>query len=153
MRILPILLLLLIPIHAPAQTVEYGEASELRGITKVFIDTAEDTKARERIIKEIAKSKLSLEVLSSPEGAELFISFASETSEQATGVKTRPPLVEGFPARSRIEYDTIEQGKGVAFTLSNNRRRILFSWSGYGNTAKNFASHFIKAYKKANNLK
>lgn len=145
-------LILLLILLIPAQTIEYGELSELRGIKRVFIDTGTNTDNRERIIKELEKSKLKLTILSSPETAELVLTFNSETSEQVSSVKTRPPLVEGFPARSRVEYDTVEKGEGVAFVPLESRRRVLFSWTGQG-TAKYFASRFIKAYKKVNNIK
>lgn len=151
MKRLPILLLLFI-VSVHAQTNEYGSPSELRGVTRIFIDTGDDTKARDKIVKELEKSKIKIEVLALPDNAELFLSFASETSEQVSSVRTRPPA-GGFPARSRVEYETTEKGKGVAFTLVNNRKRILFSWAGENNPAKSFASNFIKAYKKANDLK
>jgi hypothetical protein len=159
MKILTLSLLLLFTCTlAYAQSVEYGQASDLKGIRRVFVDTGDDLKNRERIIKEIEKAKLNLELLNSPEGAELVLSFSSEILDDITDVKTLPPLAPGLPARSRVEHQNSERGKGFAFVpISPDRRRILFNWSGEqtlrANTATKFASAFVKTYKKANGLK
>lgn len=160
MKNLPLLIALtaLSLASAHAQNVEYGQPSDLKGIQRVFIDTGTDMKNRERIVKEINKSKIGVEILQSPEGAELVLTFGSESVVTGATVKTRPPLVAGFPARSRVETETSEQGEGFAYIpVSSGLRRIVFSWKGeQGFLAKvptRFAAAFVKAFKKANSLK
>ena len=38
----------------------YGSASDLRGLTRLFIDTGADVRARERIIRELRSSGIGL---------------------------------------------------------------------------------------------
>src|SRR5947209_1601349 len=147
-----LLLILLLASVAIAQSIEYGKPSDLKGVRRIFVDTGTDLNDRERIIKEIKKAKLDVEILSSPDGAELILSFTSEKSKEIADIKTSKPIVEGFPARSRVTYEEVESGKGAAYVPLPNRRRVLFSWEKEG-SASNFASAFIKEFKKANGLK
>jgi len=43
--------------NAQRPTIEYGSPSELKGITKIFIDTGTELEVRSNIIKEINKSQ------------------------------------------------------------------------------------------------
>lgn len=70
-----LVVLLSLSIHAKSFDVEYGKLSDLKGLKKVFVDTGADMKSRERILKEIEKAKLGLELLDSAEGAEIILNF------------------------------------------------------------------------------
>jgi hypothetical protein len=161
-NILHIFLLLLVsyatPSLAHAQNIEYGQTTELKGITRIFIDTDTDMRNRERVVKELGKSKIPFEILSAPEGAQVILEFAATRNREVVRTRTLPPLSEGLPARTHVDYAEKEHGNGVVYLpQSSERRRILLSWSGEegftASSAAKFASAFVKAYKRANNLK
>lgn len=136
-----LLLLCLCPIHA--QDIEYGKPSELKGITKVFIDTNGDIKNRERIIKEIEKAKLNLTLLDSAEGAEIIIEFIGDKRDIYAKGSGRP----------------INVGKGMVFIPKGNKIRALLSFEGQerkiwdDKPATNLGKMFVKEYKRANGIK
>src|SRR5215510_13221091 len=86
-----------VPVVAQAPTVEYGQASELRGVTKVFVDTGVDARQREMIVKVMRKQLPELEVVSRPEDADIHLRFSlRETRDGYTeGVGTVVKLVGG----------------------------------------------------------
>ena len=127
-------------------------SSELKGIRRIYVDTGNDVKSRERIVKKIEKAKIGVEILTSPEGAEFVLTFVSKDVSSVADVKVTPALVPNMPARKRIVYQSTESGEGTGYIpLSSGEHRDLFHWSG--GPAKMFASYFITEYKKANGLK
>ena len=144
-------LLLLTPGFFP-QAPEYGKPSDLKGVRRVFIDTGAEAKARERIAAAIEKAKLGVEVIGSPEGAELILQFSPKRVSPVRDAQVFPPLVPNMPSRTRIVYQNPDSGSGSAYVpLAGGGSRILYNWSG-GDAAK-FVGHFIKEYKKANGIK
>ena len=124
-------------ISAQEPTVEYGQPEELRGVTKVFVDTGTDAQQRNLIVREIQKKLPTLTVVSRPEEADVHLLF---TPRKGVGTIVR--------------------------VMSRNRVRILLSINtdvppifdresiiNYGiETGKPYRLvwEFVKAYKKAN---
>src|SRR5206468_2853354 len=55
---------------------EYGKTGDLKGLTKIFIDTDGDTEERNRMVEEFTKEKLTgVTLLDSIDGAEIVLSF------------------------------------------------------------------------------
>jgi hypothetical protein len=117
-------------------TFEYGKSEELRGLTKVFVDTGTDLKLRDNIIKEFNKQKKAIpavNLVDRPEDAEILLVFDSD-------------------------YDgNFTHGEGyVARPISDTRRRLLFTFKAtrvppFGSkTSSKFVKAFIKAYLEAN---
>jgi hypothetical protein len=130
---------------------EYGKPEELKGLTKVFVDTGGDMKNRERISKEIETAKLGIELLDSDEGAEIVLDFGGGKSERIKG-----SITNGTGGIFTRRYDT---GTGKVFIFRNGKARIVMSYEGEethmweNKPATNFGKSFVKAWKKANNIK
>jgi hypothetical protein len=84
-----------LPVVAQTPIIEYGRPDELRGVTKIFVDTGIDAQEGNLIVKVIRKRLPNLEVVSRPEDADIHLRFAqSETSDVFTkGVGTVVKLV------------------------------------------------------------
>jgi hypothetical protein len=123
------------------QSVEYGQPSELRGVTKIFVDSGFDAERREQIAKEIRKRLPNLEIVMRPEESDFHLRFLADN-----------------------ERDEIT--RTIVKIVGENRARVLFSFketpqifasdsiAGFGmRYAKPniFAEQFVKLYKKANN--
>jgi hypothetical protein len=145
------------PLLAQVGRTEYGKPDELKGLTKVFIDTAGDLKNRERIAKEIEKAKLGLTLLDSAEGAEIVIDFRGGKEREFGGVHARPDGNGGAVATARTNVVTV--GAGAVYVARADRLRVVMSFEDREETvfekkpATNFGRDFVKAYKKANGIK
>jgi hypothetical protein len=78
-------LLLVLALCVPALAQEYGKPEELKGLTKMFVDTGGDMKNRERISKEIEEAKLGIQLLDSEEGAEIILDFGGGKDKRLGG--------------------------------------------------------------------
>lgn len=145
MRVL--LLILLLTTHAP-QT-EYGDLEELKGLTKVFVETGGDMKNRERIQHEIRKSGIGVELLNSRDGAEVVLTFRAGKDELDSGSIFGGGII---PRRVNV-------GDGHVYVLRGGKPRLVMSYEGEEKhlwekkPAKNFGKRFVAAYKNANGLK
>lgn len=132
------------PAAAQEPGIEYGQARELRGVTKVFVDTGVDARQREQIAKELRKRLPSLEVVSRPEESDVHLRFSlKETRAGRTeGVGTVVKLVGGDRVR-------------VLFSFKDHTPSI-FGEESVMNSAMElakphvFAMEFAKAYRRAN---
>lgn len=136
-----------LPAVAQKQTVEYGAAGELRGVKKVFVDTGTDVELRNRIVEEIHKRLPDLDVVSTPEAAEVHLQFSLK-EERDYGLV--------IPAGGRVGV-TYSVGVGsVVRVLGENRVRVLLSFKdsrtrfGERRPSTNFARAFVEAYRQAN---
>ena len=139
--------------QSPLKT-EYGKPSEMKGITKIFVDTDGDMEERQRMVAEFEKARIPrLDLLDSSDGAEVILYFAGGKVAYNRGYVNNGVGAMGTDYRS--------SGRGMAFIPKplNNSIRILLSVESvkdYVWTAKpstKFAREFIKAYKEANSLK
>ena len=148
---LALLLTLLLTPHAP-QT-EYGKLEELKGLTKVFVDTGGNMKDRERIQREIRESRIGVELLDSEDGAQVVLKFGGG-KEEADGGSFGSIL---FPSLGVIR--TVNVGDGHVYVLRDGKSKLVMSYEGVEThlwerkPAKNFGKRFVKAYKQANGLK
>lgn len=131
-----ILLLIQFSPFAQKPRFEYGSSEELKGVTKIFISTDTETRARPNIIKEINKKKRELsglEIVERAEDAEVLLVYeATVSGRKVTG--------HGYAAKP----------------MGENRLRILLDFDDRRASllerrpSTNFARAFIKAYLKAN---
>jgi hypothetical protein len=158
MKALLILLFLIFPVYA--QNIEYGDPSELKGVTRVFVDTGTNMKLRKEIIDEIEKSRKKipdLVVTSSIDDAEVILVFNNETSRELVGASGQSSNDGAFS--SSAIYRTVREGQGVVYK-KGKRPRVLMSFEDTQkhrllerHPSTNFAREFIKQYKKANGIK
>ncbi len=142
-RLLLLILTVALPIVAQEPTVEYGHPDELRGVTKVFVDTGVDARQREQIAKEIQKRLPNLEVVSPPEESDIHLRFSlKETRDGRTEGGTVVKLVGSNRVRVLLSFKDymlplFERESIVNFGVEYAKPRI-------------FAREFVKAYRRAN---
>jgi|GEM_PF-4330916 len=132
---------------------EYEKTTELKGLTKIFVDTNGDTDSRNRIIKEFEKAKLTnVVLLDSADNAEIILLFLSGKDRRSTAT-----IVNGTGAAGSYGLST---GKGIAFLPKQpNTMRVILSLDDEKTTwfdkkpAQRFAQEFIKLYKDTNSTK
>jgi hypothetical protein len=131
-----------------------GKPEEMKGLTKVFVDSGTDLKDRERIVKVIESAKLGLTVLDSAEGAEIILNFVG--GERRT-------TVDSYNAVAKIYAPlpiTLGFGRGVVYVVRGGQRRAVLSFKDDGGNhffpkklATSFGKKFVKAYRRAHNAK
>jgi hypothetical protein len=140
-----------------AQSYEYGKPSELKGLKKVFVDTGGDMKNRERILNEIEKANLGIDLLDSADAAEVILNFQGGKEKQLSGVNSTTDTYGN--TRGTASYRKITVGGGQVLVVKDGRFRVVLSFDDEEKTvfekkpATNFGKTFVKAYKKANDLK
>src|SRR5262249_16707153 len=86
-----------LPVMAQKPIIEYGQPDELRGVTKVFVDTGVDAHQRELVVNEIQKQLPDLQIVSRPEESDIHLRiFLKETREgKAEGMGAVVKLIGG----------------------------------------------------------
>jgi hypothetical protein len=144
-----LLLLLALTLLPFTPQTEYGKPEELKGLTKVFVDTGGDIKNRERIAKEF--KKLDLTLLDSAEGAEVVLEFGAGKSERLVGTMSG--------GQGSIHTKKMNTGQGRVYVMREGKARVVMSYEGEekfaweDKPASNFGKAFAKAWKKANGVK
>lgn len=157
MRLLTAVTLLLL-VFAPASRAQergQGSPSELNGLRRVYVDAGTSRKDRARIVEELRRSKVGIEVVDAPEGAELVLLFSADKVTAAAGVEQKLDVMGNPTGKTEPKYIDIDSGYGSAYVPApGGGRRILFTWEGrkklFASPAHNFAKAFVKEYRKAN---
>ena len=131
-----------------------NKPEEMRGLTKVFVDSGADPKDRERIVKVIESAKLGLTVLDSAEGAEIILNFVG--GEQQTTTDTYNVVTKIYAPLPV----TLSFGRGVVYVVRGDRRRVVLTFQDDGGNhffpkklAKDFGKKFVKAYRRVHGAK
>src|SRR5688572_13493517 len=74
--------------------IEYGNKSELKGITKIFIFTGPQLEARENIVKQIKKELPELIIAENVNGAEIALVFGDASNERVIGNAQTGPMYQ-----------------------------------------------------------
>jgi hypothetical protein len=143
-----------------AQNVEYGSPAELKGVTRIYVDTGAELKARNDIVSHIQKELPSVVVTDSAEDAEVVLVFGSSASTRYIGSHSTTTINSGgdqATTSSMPQYKRVVRGDGLVVKPGKGGRpRLLIEFGdARGNVferkpSTNFAREFIKAYKKAN---
>jgi len=140
---------------AQEPVIEYGQPSELKGISKIYVHTGLDIELRQKIAADI-KSKLpNLTICDKPEDAEVFLLFNTNSQRFLTGVisttngessgslqgtgttmgdstmisGTYSDQTSSTTSSSRL-YGKFEDGSGYVFKrIGDNRFRALMSFA------------------------
>ncbi len=151
-----ILLVLALPVAAqqppptPQTIVEYGPPDELRGVTKVFVDTGTDAEQRNKIVREIHKKLPDLTIAARPEETNVHLRFSfKETNFYGP--------VYPYPVHVSLGASRGEEGIGIVLViLGPERVRVLLSAKDVQvsflgrEPSVNFARAFVRAYERAN---
>ncbi|KAF0205751.1 MAG: hypothetical protein FD167_5572 [bacterium] len=154
--LLGLLMWIFLAVPAWAQTFDYGDPSELRGVAKIFVFTGSDLELRENITKNIQKKLPQLQFTSSADDAEVALVFAADVNTFIAGVNSNPNYNGGVT--STPNYRTVVNGSGLVFKSGskNGRLRLIMQYGDSRSTiferrpSTNFAKAFVKAYENAN---
>ena len=155
MRLLTAVTLLLL-VCAPASRAQersQGSPSELKGLRRVYVDAGR--KDRARIVEELQRSKVGVEVVDAPERAELILLFSADKVTAAAGMEKKLDVLGNPTGRTEPKYVDIDSGYGSAYVPTpGGGRRVLFTWEGrkklFAGPAEKFAKAFVKEHRKAN---
>lgn len=144
--ILFIFILLTFSFAAPAQEYEYGKPSELKGLTKIYINTATDVESHDIFTKEIEKANLpSLEIVDTANDAQIILMYEGGKSDVLYGGTTMQRSAgKGFVAIKGKDTDKLR----LLMNFENTKNTILEK-----KPAEKLAKEFVKQYKIANGLK
>lgn len=150
--------LALIALFAPVALAQndsyaYGQPSDLKGLKKVYVDSGPDTKSRDKIIKNLEKSKLGFEIVDDQKDAEILLGYgAGAVSRKVVGSVVGSSVI--------MQEKTQRTGTGIVVALNaRGKDRLVHSFEDVQNSkwernpVDNFCREFIKAYKKGNDLK
>ncbi|MCI0665739.1 MAG: hypothetical protein L0220_32180 [Acidobacteria bacterium] len=142
-------------VQAQDQIIEYGDTSELKGVTKIFIDTRGDADLRKMIGLEIHKKLPKLEIVSKPEESDVHLRFYYEKEPYSTSTPYPYPYPHPYPIPS-TGY-VMAPVSLVEKVISKDRIRVLMGSKGYRTRViswrrpeSQFVGNFVKAYTEAN---
>jgi hypothetical protein len=170
-----VLLILFVTVNSQSQSaIEYGEREELKGITKIFVDTGTDLSGRENIIKIIKNDLPTIVVVSRVEEAELVLIYSSDSYSILSGISnSRNSSTTGnlsvwgntatysgqttSTSTSTPSYRKVTDGEGLVVMFTNSGRpRLLMNFKDTQKSvlerrpSTNFARKFVKVYKEVN---
>jgi hypothetical protein len=133
--------ILIFALTAFSQEYEYGKTSELKGLTKIYINTGTDGQSHDRLVEYIEKVNITgLKIVDSANEAEISIILQTD--------------------KIRGGYGMVEHGKGYVAVKGSDlkKARILINFEAVrtsygGRPVEKIAKQFIKAYKEANEIK
>jgi hypothetical protein len=122
----------------------YASVGELKGLKKVWLDTAcgDLSDARERIVAEIERARLNLELLADRDRAHIVLRFC--------GWSGNPSPYRFTPARS---------GSGGIYIVRDSQLSLVLGFHDSEETlwerhpARNFGSAFVRAYREAHGMR
>jgi hypothetical protein len=141
------------------QDVEYGNATDLKGLTTYYVDTRGDLKAHDKIVAEIAKELPDLKLEDDLDGADIKLVYEGGSDQELRSYNTS---TTNHPAvQSRTE--NLPTGAGMVAVAPHgsdkSKPRIVLSFHSRqdGRLEKmpytKFAREFIKVYKSGNGMK
>lgn len=137
-------LMFALPVLAQTPIIEYGQTDELRGVTKVFVDTGLDYQQRGVVVKEIKKQLPDLEIVSSPGESDIHLRFflKERRDGRTEGIGTVIKLIDAKRARALLSF---KEDLSPIY-----ERNSIKSYGIEHIMPLKFAKEFVKAYKKAN---
>lgn len=158
--VLPALLIIMSAIDFHAQNFERGNSSELKGLTKLFINARGDVERQNLIIEQIEKSKIpGLTIVDSREDAEIVIRFGGIEKQVLQDITTNEVIGTEW-TMTTVDRRTVRSGQGLVFIAGKDKKRprIIMTFGDVQDSAFEkrpvirFAKKFVKAYKEANGL-
>jgi len=138
----------------PPMKTEYGNASELKGVQKVFVYTQEDPGVRGNMLKELAKHP-AIQVTSDIGSADVVLVFGARTFSMGNYSHVWSDSYGNVYGNSYPRYGITGNGYAIKF-IPPNTMRIVWEFSATRTVAfqrrpsTNFIRDFAKAWEKAN---
>ena len=139
----------------------YGNPSDLHGLTRVYIDTGTDTRARDRIVRELRASGLALQLVEDASNAQILLEFGATVEHRVGGWVTNTHRDKDKRGENSVTTTTdqkIQNGVGTFYVVREGRLLIVDSFADEKRTflerdpATNFARAFLRLYSGANGL-
>jgi transposase InsO family protein len=149
---------------AEAQDVDrprYGTSSDLRGLTRLFVDTGADVRARERIIRELRTAGIRLQLVEDARDAQILLEFGASVERRVSGWVTNRRRDTDNRREESVTTPTeqkIHAGAGTVYVVRDGRLSIVESFADEKrifferDPAINFARAFLRLYRGANGL-
>jgi hypothetical protein len=159
--ILPALFILLSAVAFQAQNFEKGDFSELKGLTKLYINVGDDAERRKLIVDEIRKAGIpGLIIVDSRQEAEIVMRYGGRERQVLQDITTNEIIGTEW-TMTTVDRRTVRAGQGLVFIAGEEKKRprIIMTFGNVQDSAFEkrpaiqFAQKFVKAYKKANKLK
>lgn len=138
---------------------DFGKPSDLKDLTKIYIQTMGDLKEYERILTRLNKAKIpNLEIVEDIEDAEIILVFGGRTFSSVVGVTSN---TYGNTTNSSVDSENLLEGEGKVFVTGKDGEKpklIMRVQNEQEDKAEKrpvtkFVEEFIKVYKKVNGLK
>ena len=145
--------------QAQNQEMEYGKPSELKDLTKIYIETMGNVADAERMTERITKAKIpNLVIVEHLKDAEIILIFGGEGVSRETGATVNRVGDSLYANPTRMK---LFAGEGRVFVSSEDgkRARLILRVQNEQETklekrpVTKFVNEFLKVYKKANDLK
>lgn len=139
----------------------YGSASDLRGLTRLLVDTGADVRARERIIRELRSSGIGLQLVQDARDAQILLEFGSTVERRVSGWVTNTRRDKDKRREESVTTPTeqkIHAGAGTVYVVREGRLSIVESFADENrifferDPATTLARAFLRLYGQANGL-
>ena len=139
----------------------YGSVSDLRGLTRLFVDTGTNVRARDRIIRELRSSGIALELVQDARDAQMLLEFGASVERRVSGWVTNTRRDKDKRRDESVTTPTeqnIQAGAGAVYVVRGGRLAIVESFADEKriflerDPATNFARAFLRLYRGANGL-
>jgi len=137
----------------------YGRPSDLRGLTRLFVDTGTDVRARDRIVRELRGSGIALQLVDDMRDAQMLLEFGVTVERRVGGWVTntrRDKDKKGEKSTTTTTEQKIENGAGTVSVVRDGRLVLVESFVDEKriflerDPATNFARAFLRLYRGAN---
>jgi hypothetical protein len=139
----------------------YGTASDLRGLTHVFIDAGADTKARDRIVRELRASGIPLVLVQDVAAADILLEYGVAVERRTSGWVTNTRKSKDKDRETSVTTATeqkIQSGSGGIFVMREGQPVLIESFADDKKSflerdpATNFSRAFLRLYRQVNGL-
>jgi hypothetical protein len=139
----------------------YGTPSDLHGLTRLFIDTGADVRARDRIVRELRASGIALQLVDDASAAQMLLEFGATVEHRVGGWVTNTHRDKDRRGENSVTTSTdqkIQNGVGTVYAVREGRLLIVDSFTDQKRTflerdpATNFARAFLRLYRSVNGL-
>ncbi len=139
----------------------YGTPSDLHGLTRLYIDTGTDTRARDRIVRELRASGIALQLVQDASEAQMLLEFGATVEHRVGGWVTNSRRDKDKRGENSVTTATdqkIQNGVGAVYVVREGRLLVVDSFADEKRSflerdpATNFARAFLRLYRGANGL-
>jgi hypothetical protein len=144
-----------------AERPQYGSPSDMRGLTRLFVDTGTDVRARERIVRELRGAGVALQLVEDASNAEMLLEFGATVEHRTGGWVTNTQRSKDKRRGTSVTTTTeqkIQNGMGTMYVVRDGRLIVVQSFADEKRSflerdpATNFARAFLRLYREANGL-